>query len=274
MRFKDIKITKDGVELDRVEKLHDGSQLTQKLSNAARPLPAFMTALQAFSGYAVGLVGVPEWHDDANVTSIHLSEEAKTSRRGLIVTFTRKIERAKNRTAVYNTPLMHAPVDDQEGTNPGTFPDEVATMIADVEREATRYWNGEREQQEMFSREEASGGGDAKDGADQADELAKRRGKKPPRNAGTPGEIQNPDKTAAPTDEKIRQLLLAAGRDVPIDAIARVTATERDAAQRWAEQAVDPNIKESKRMKEPEWVVRDATPALIDDVANAQGATK
>lgn len=274
MRFKDIKITNAGVELDRVEKLADGSQLTQKLSNAARPLPAFMAALQAFTGYAVNLVGVPDWHNDANVSSVHLSEEAKTNRRGLIVTFTRKIERAKNRTVVINTPLMHAPVDDQEGTNPGTFPEEVTKMIADVEREATRYWNGEREQQEMFSREEGSAGGDANDGAAQADELAKRRNKKPPRNAGTPGEIQNPDKKDVPTDEKIRQLLLAAGRDVPIDAIARVTATERDQAQRWAEQAVDPNIKESKRMKEPEWVIRDATPALIDDVAGAQGATK
>lgn len=276
MRFKDIKINKDGVELDRVEKLHDGSQLTQKLSNAARPLPSFMAALQAFSGYAVGLVGVPEWHDDANVTSVHLSEEPKTSRRGLIVTFTRRIERAKNRTAVYNTPLMHAPVDDQEGTNPGTFPEEVATMIVEVEKEATRYWNGEREQQEMFSREESSKGGDAPAGADQADELAKRRGKgsKAPRNAGTPGEVMNPGQTEPPTDEKIRQLLLAAGRDVPIDAIARVTATERDQAQRWAEQAVDPKVKEAKRMKEPEWVVRDATPALLDDVAGAQGATK
>lgn len=270
MRFKDIKCNKDGVELDRIEKLADGSQLTQKLTNAARPLSAFNAALQAFSGYAVGLVGVSEWNDDANVTSVHLSEEPKTSRRGLIVTFTRRIERAKNRTAVYNTPLMHAPVADQEGTNPGTFPEEVEAMITDVEREATRYWNGEREQAEMFTREESGGDkGKANTAEETADDLAKRRNKKPARNAGTPGEVVNPDKSTPPDDETLRKILLRAGRDVPIDAIARWTSSERGKAQVWAEAAVDASIKPNKKPDEPDCLKRDATPALIDDVIDA-----
>ncbi len=268
MRFKDIKVNSDGVELDRVDKLPDGTELTQKLKNATPPLASMRAALQAFGGYAVGLVGVSDWADSINVTSVHLSEEPKTSRRGLIVTFTRRIERAKNRTVVINTPLMHAPTGDEEGVNPGTFERPVLDMIRDVENEATRYWNGEREQGEMFSRSES--GGDKAPAAG-TDDVSKRRANRPPRNAGTPNEVVNPDKTKAPTDEQTRKLLLAAGRDVPIDAIARWTASERDAAQKWAEAAVDPKIKADKRPKEPDCVAKDGTPALLDDIAEARG---
>lgn len=274
MRFKDIKINDDGVELTRVDSLPDGTELSQKLTNATGPLASFMAALQAFTGYAVNLVGVPEWAEEAKISSVHLSEQPKTRKRGLIVTFTKRIERAKNRVVVINTPLMHAPAADEEGTNPGTFEREVLNMIKAVEDEATRYWNGERDQAEMFSRKETGGEGGAAEGGEGSDELAKRRGKKPPRNAGTPGEVMNPDKTKAPDDEQLRKILVAAGRDVPIDAIGRWTGTERDAAQRWAESAIDPSVKADKRPKEPDCVMKDATPALLDDVAGAQGATK
>lgn len=244
MRFKDIKINADGVELDRVEIHNDGTELTQKMKNATAPLAEFRTALQAFTGYALALIGAPkEWHDDTNVSSIHLSEEPKTKRRGLIVTITRKIERAKNRVMVINTPLMHQPTEDADGTNPGTFERTVLTMITDTEREATRYWNGERDQTDMF---EGQGGG------------AKPRGGK-----GGKGKPEG-------DDEVLRQLLLAAGRDVPIDAIARATSSERQAASAWAETATDPSTREADRKPEPEWVQKNATPALIDEVSKAR----
>lgn len=280
MRFDNIKITDNEVILQRQERQADGSTLTLELKNPSKPMPSFRAALQAFTGYAVDLVGVAEWaQDDANgtpeakVTSVHLSEEAKTRRRGLMVTFIRKIERAKNRVAVYNTPLMHAPVGDQEGTNPGTYPQEVADFLATLEAEATKYWNGEREQTELpFEGKKADAsaeGGEGEAGAGGEDQLAKRRGKKD-RKAGTPGETMNPGKTEAPDDEKLRQLCLAAGRDMPIDAIARLTSTERGKVQEWAEKAVDPDVKPNRRPPEPDVLKKFATPALLEDVAGAQ----
>lgn len=237
MRFKDIKSNADGVTLDRVEKLGDGTELTQQMKNATPPLASFKTALQAFTGYALALIGAPpEWNEDTNVSSIHLSEEPKTNRRGLIVTITRKIERAKNRVMVINTPLMHQPTEDADGTNPGTFEREVLNMITACEREATRYWNGEREQTEMFEGQE--GGGGRKKGG--------RKGK---------GGDQPLD------DEGLRKLLLQAGRDVPIDAIARLTSSEREASNVWAT-AVVGEIPEDQRPEEPAILMKLATPAL------------
>lgn len=237
MRFKDIKINADGVELDRVEKHNDGTELTQKMKNATAPLASFKTALQAFTGYALALIGAPaEWHDETNVSSIHLSEEPKTNRRGLIVTIVRKIERAKNRVMVINTPLMHQPTEDADGTNPGTFEREVLNMITTAEKEATRYWNGERDQTELPF--------------ESTDDLSKRRGKG--RGKAKPAD-----------DEVVRQLLLSAGRDVPVDAIARATSSERDAAITWAEAVVADPAAEGNP-SEPEWIQKNATPALIE----------
>jgi hypothetical protein len=249
LRFKDIKINDDGVILTRVDSLPDGTELSQTLTNATSPLPSFWTALQAFTGYAVNLVGVPDWAEDAKVVSVHLSEQPKTRKRGLVVTFTKRIERAKNRTVVINTPVMHAPAADEEGVNPGTFEREVLNMIKEVENEATRYWNGDRAQGELPLAPAA-----------QTDDLTKRRGRK------SKGEPVEPD------DEVLRKLLLAAGRDVPIDAIPRMTSSDRQAAPAWAEAAIDPSLRD--RPAEPEWLQKIATPALLEDVAGAQGATK
>lgn len=271
MRFENIKITKNKVILDRLDKHPDGSVFTINLENPNKPLPAFKTALQAFTGWACELIGAPQWAEDSNVSSVHLSEEAKTRRRGLMVTLTRKIERAKDRVVTINTPLMHAPTDDQEGVNPGTFPQLVADMIDTLEEEATKYWNGEREQVEL----EFKGAPDtsAADGAAAAEnDLAKHRkkkGKGDPK-AGTPHETMNPGQTAPPTDQQLRRICLAAGRDVPLDAIARWTSSERQEVQTWAEAMLNPDIKPKKKPEEPELLKREATPALLEDVAGAQ----
>lgn len=257
MRFTNIRISVDEVSLDRVDKQPDGSLMTINLKNPAKPLSSFNAAMQAFSGFAVELIGAPDWHEDVKVTSLHLSEEPKTSRRGLIVTFTRRIERAKNRTVVVNTPLMHAPVDDQQGTNPGTFPAEVAEMIEIVEAEATRYWKGEREQAEMFPEGQAAGTSD--------DQPSKKPRKD--RKAGTPGEVVNADKNVPPADEALRKLLYDAGRDVPIDAIATWGSQDRDRAQQWAAAQLrvkSGDLREEAAPKEPKVLLKFATPALIE----------
>ncbi len=272
MRFENIKITANEVILDRIEKHPDGSVFTINLKNPSKPLPSFKTALQAFTSWACQLVDAPDWAESASVSSVHLSEEAKTSRRGVIVTFTRKIERAKGRTVVVNTPLMHAPVDDQEGVNPGTFPALVGEMIEVLEAEATRYWKGEREQVELEFKGAPAAEGDAGAGAAAAEndisKAQKKRGRKDAKS-GTPGEVWNPNSTTPPTDEQLRRLCMAAGRDVPVDAIARWTSSERQQVQTWATAAVNPEIKPAKRPEEPEILKKEATPALLEDVATA-----
>lgn len=252
MRFQNIKVTDAGVELERIEKGNDGSVTKTEFSNPSKPLPPFTRAMQAFAGYSVDLIGAAAWHEEVKVSSIHLSEEPKSNRRGLIVTFTRRIERAKNRVVFVNTPLMHAPVDDQEGTNPGTFPVKVADMIHDLEDEATKYWNGEREQTEIFAAPVTA--------AAPGDELGARRGRKS-RSAGTPNEVMNADKKIPPTDEALRQLLLTADRDVPVDAIAHWNSQERDEAQRWASAIIEAvlNRKSTKKLTEPACVEKSAT---------------
>ena len=64
-------------------------------------------------------------------------------------------------------------------------------------------------------------------------------------------------------DATLRNVLLAAGRDVPVDAIARWTSSERDDAQRWVNAALNPGP--FAKPDEPECLKRDATPALLDD---------
>jgi hypothetical protein len=258
MRFAKIKISSEGVELDRVEQIGSASVKTT-MTDSAGPLPSFRTALQAFSGYACDLLGAPEWHESVNVSSIHLSKDSKTNRRGLMVTITRKIERAKNRVMTTNTPLMHAPGEDQEGTNPGTYPKEVADMIVNLEAEAAKYWSGEREQGEIFDRSQTEK--QPQDGP----APAKPRGKKNRDHIPGVGPVMNPDATEQMTDENLRQLLLRVERDMPIDAIATLTSGERDAAQRWAAAIIESKLNNRPYTGvEPEAIKRLATPALAD----------
>lgn len=272
MRFQIIKVTAEEVSLVRLDKQPDGSTLKLELTNASRPLEPFATALQAFCGYACELVGAPHWHEDVRVSSIHLSEEPKTNRRGLIVTFVRRIERAKNRVFVGNTPLMHAPTDEQEGTNPGTFPREVAAMIAELETQATAYWNGEREQGEMFSGANAAPAKTKGAGHPQpeqpADELGARRGRRKTGSGAAPGELMNPDKTKPPTDKVLAELLQRAGKTVALDVIASWGSSDRAKAQAWADAKTDPTIAEKKIPPMPECVEKGASPQLLDQTAD------
>lgn len=275
MRFQLIKVAAEEVTLIRLDKQTDGSMLKLELTNPSRPLPEFAAALQAFSGYSVDLIGAPHWHEEVKVSSVHLSEEPRTNKRGLIVTFTRRIERAKNRVFLGNTPLMHAPAEDAEGTSPGTFPREVAEMVATLEAEATRYWNGEREQGEMFAPGTApAAAADEKPRVDgPRDQLAAKRSRKKGTPGGAaPGEVQNPDSTDILTDERLRSLLLRAGRDLPIDAIALMLSSERQQVAAWAFAVTDPTIMEKNHPAEPQFLKENATPALLDTLAQSEGA--
>jgi hypothetical protein len=80
--------------------------------------------------------------------------------------------------------------------------------------------------------------------------------------------VMNRNKTAPLTDPELRKLLLSVDRDVPEDALALWTSSERDRVQYWAERklasmAGTPVALED--LVEPDTVLKYATPGLGSD---------
>lgn len=308
MRFAKIAITKKGVHLTRETKDQNGAIESIDLESPERPLASFADALQGFKSYVRDLMPFELSDDQLTVTTLNLSED-KNGHRGLIVTAIVPVPKAYDKPVVLNTPLVREggenPSDDAFVLN-----DDVMALIALAEEEATRYAKGERVQGELFSREEREAEPEpmseneaAVNDRMAAAEVASTR--KPGRNGAHPengtktgmngrtntkparaprrkkgadfipgvGNVVNADATDAPTDGTLRDLLLRAGRDVPLDAIGQWTSIERDAAQRWADSRVDPTrdaveepgcVKiDSARTLEDGWT--DANPPRVDD---------
>lgn len=255
MEFSRISITKKLVALSWTEERGHGT-VTHEYESKDKPLPAFGGALQAFAGWALQLLGAPkEWDDQITVTTINLSED-KNGRRGIQVSISKRVEQANGASSSITTPLMREAdnVDGEIAT--GYYGKLVEGLIEQLEHEASRYYAGEREQGEIFEKTE---------GAAKKDRKPTGEGRKP-RNAGTPGEVMNPGAIVPPTDDELRQLLLRAGRDVPVDAIARWTSGERDGAQRWAVESIEATLNRKKpKGVEPVCVKRDGTLPLIQD---------
>lgn len=223
MQFSRISITKKLVALRWQEQKGHGT-VTHEYESKDKPLPSFVGALQAFSGWALSLLDAPPgWTDQITVTTVNFSED-QSGRRGIQVSISKRVEQANGAASSITTPLMReADNIDGEIAN-GYYGKLVDGLIEQLEHEAGRYEKGEREQIEAFDKDET---------APKKEPKVTGQGRKP-RNAGTPGEVMNPDKTQVPDDDNLRQLLLRVGRDVPVDAIARWTSIERDQAQRWA----------------------------------------
>lgn len=271
MRFTKIKVNDKGVQL--LWSTTDASGLTHNhdVSSPEKPAPELPEALAAFVPYVMDLLDLPpNWREQIRVTTINLNEEKETKSRGLMVSVTRKIAKASGRPVSITTPHMREATENTTATT-GILDDDTLELIAKVERAAAAFVKGERMQGELIPTNAGApaDGEAAATGAAPADELAKRRGRKKDRKSGTPGEVWNPDSTTPPTDEQLRRLCMAAGRDVPLDAIARWTSSERQEVQTWATAAVNPDIKPGKRPEEPEILKKEATPALLEDVANA-----
>lgn len=251
MRFSRISISKKLVSLSWQEQRGHGV-ITHVYDSKDKPLPSFNGALQAFAGWALKLLGAPpEWDDAITVTTVNLSE--RDGRRGIQVSFSKRVEQANGAASSITTPLMRE-ADNLDGEiATGYYGKHIDDLIEILETEAERYEKGEREQGELLPKTEG-----------QAPKT--KKGRKDPK-AGTPGEVQNPDATVPPADDNLRKLLLDAGRDVPIDAIARWTSQERDNAQRWAAgqlRVKSGDLRPEAAPKEPKCVQRDATPALIE----------
>ena len=274
MKFTKIRSTeKGGVELAWTEKDADGGTKSVEYNCPQKPLADLTDALKAFGPYVVVLIGAPDWLGGLKVNGISLNEE-KGNRRGLVVSAILPIERASNRPLVLNTPQMKERGEGQSEDSTGIFEDSILGLIAATEKAATAYFKGEREQFDAFHPTEKK----VPDGTnatpeEEAEEVSRGKKKRRPRSGkdfipGT-GDVVNPDSTVPPADAALRSLLLSAGRDVPADALARWTSTERDAAQRWAEATTGiTRLGMSKDVpEEPEVLKREATPSLLDDFA-------
>lgn len=265
MRFTRISITKKLVSLSMEEQRGHGT-ITTVYESKDRPLPSFTASLQAFAGWALQLLEAPpKWDEQITVTTVNLSED-KNGRRGILVSISKRVEQANGAASSITTPLMREADNlDGEIAN-GYYGKHIDDLLTQLEAEAARYEKGEREQIEAFAKDEA---------APKKDRAPRGRGNKPPRNAGTPEEVWNPDSTEPPTDDQLRQLLLRAKRDVPVDAIARWTSTERAQAQRWATEVVTAVLKNTKpraTITEPACLKKDATLPLIQDEPATAGA--
>lgn len=271
MRFTKIKVRENGVELSWTVKGSAGTD-TVNHESTDKPLETFPAALNAFRGYVVELLGLPKsWLADMTVTTLSLNEETD-GRRGLIVTAVRKIEKAANRPFVINTPLMKERGDNTSDAASGIFDPEIIDLIAEAEKQATSYRKGEKAQIDAF--EQTSKTDPAAPGEQPTNDIEKRRRRKKDVDpkAGTPNEVVNPDKTAPPPDDAtIRNILLAAGRDVPVDAIAQWIETERKQAVKWAEHQLAPALDTARgeTTPEPEFLQKVATLPLLDAHAAA-----
>lgn len=276
MRFTKISIKNDGVELVREITHANGDTQHIELEADGQPLPSFRDALQAFRAYVLGLLPITLDKDVAlTITSLSLSED-KHGLRGLIVCGLVPVEGAYDKPLVLNTPLVREP-GQNASDDACVLSDETLALIKLAEEEATKFYNGERVQTEMFNREDAeqssrsenSDNFDERAAAASAASTRKPRAKRKGRESAADAEVKastwNPDKTEQLTDAKLRQLLLSVERDVPEDAVARWSSSERDAAQRWGEaeqRRLAGQVQAGAVPKEPKCVKRDATPAL------------
>lgn len=277
MQFNRISVTKKGVEL-AYERADEHKVEEIKATSSERPLPSFADAMQAFAPFVIDLLEIPDdWQSALTITTLNLSAD-KNGNRGLIVTATKPVAKAYDRPLVLNTPLVREG-GDEPADEACVLPDEVLELIALAEDEAVRYLNGEREQRELFDK--PSENVKQFDERAAAAEVASTRKPKKGRKAkgplpGQTGVEYVANEPGVPLDDdELRQLLLSVERDVPVDAIARWTSSDRDAAQRWAEHRQKQLLQHAngepvmENLPEPECVEKSATLPLKADERTA-----
>lgn len=199
------------------------------------PTPAFKAALAAFSSFVVSLIEAPaKWADGLEIRSLALSEEKKTGARGLVVTALRKVPKAKGRTLLLNSPYLAEPPEGYNGPMDGYLSSTILELIEDAEQHAEAYRNGERGEQTSLPLEsENTKAVNERMASAEVASTRKPKGKKGKTSIPGVGDVVNPDSDVALDDAGLRQLLLSCDHDVPVDAVARWSSSERDAAQRY-----------------------------------------
>jgi len=275
MEFTHIAITDKGVDFSLEERGDRGASESKEIHRPEKPLAEFSDALQAFGPYVTNLLPFTLEKDvELKVRALHLSR-GKDGRRGLKVTVSIPCAKVYDNPITINTPLVREG-GEEPSENACVLSKEVLELIELAEEEATRYLNGEREQLELMAKSETTKPSATKGTTDEAITTGKPvspeagkaapkrgRGKQKDEIPGV-GKVFNAGKTEPPTTERLRAQLLAAGRDVPIDAIEARGSSDRDAAQRWADAMTDPMGVPEILPAEPLWVHEFATPSLVE----------
>ena len=153
MRFTSIKSNGKRVHLEwttPAEKDPD-AQVAHTLESKQPPAPEFTAALQAFRGEVGTLLELPKsWMEQVNVTGLSINYE-DDGRQGLIVTFTRPLDRT-NSPVLVNTPHLREASDEETGCY---LPDAMIELLKEVEIHAAAYVDGTRAQGELFSEAKA-----------------------------------------------------------------------------------------------------------------------
>lgn len=252
MEFSKIKIHGNEVELVYSEQQSEQTR-ADVVVHGENPTPAFRTALGAFTSY---VVWIHSWSQDAaervEIRGVSI-KRPEDDPRGIVVTGLLKCPRARSPTSTFNTPFLDEAPSEYSGDFAGFLPKHVVDFVDALEAEATRYIvDGERGEQTELAL------GEPGTPPQTSDEKPKRKGRD---FVPGVGDVVNADASEPVTDDVLRQLLLSVGRDVPIDAIARWTSTERDGAARWATITQKQLIGQLKgdAPDEPTCVQRDAT---------------
>lgn len=265
MNFRKIWFDGVTVHLEWDEQLR-GATDKHVFECAEAPTRSFKDSLSAFSPFVVKLLGLPEEWKDCDVRSLSIKTEDKTGARGLQVTVMRKIADAKNRPVIITTPYLAEPPHEYTGDGVGYLDDVTLELIVNAENEAALYREGERGEQTQLPLGDSENSKAFSERSAHAEVQSTRKPKgrkgKAPRQADTGVAVVVNEAGEQLDDAALRQLLLQVERDVPIDAIALFTSSERDASQAWANarlKEIVGQLDSTKVPREPECVIKMAT---------------
>lgn len=256
MQFDQISVSEEKVSLVWMKPVALNTTLAERLESADTPAPELTNAMAAFKPYVRGLVGLPDdFGERMEIRTVHLKEDEKTGLRTLQVVCILTCVGAGSKTTTFTTPLMRARGD----TEGGFFLDQIEMdLIIAVETAAEAFVKGERSQRDLFPTNAEAGN---------AELTPEQKG--PPRRPkkgdfvrdGYP--VVNQEGVEL-TDERVRQYLLQVERDVPLDAIATWTTTEREKAAEWARlEAIRLTSGALHKKKEPLVVKKAANLSLV-----------
>lgn len=238
MQFDKIRFDGKLVELEYKMPLPGGGG-EDRQAHGEGPGPTFKQALAAFTSY---VIWVHSWPADiaerieVRGVAIKRPDDAP---RGITVTGLLKCPHARNSTSTFNTPYLAQPPENYSGDGNGFLSAAVIGFVDELEEEATRFKEGEREQTSLpLGEAEPSDNTkefNARSAAAEGATTRKPKGKKKPKDfVPGVGDVVNANATEVLDNDGIRQLLLTVERDVPVDAIATWVSSERSLATDWA----------------------------------------
>lgn len=230
MQFDRIHFDGKLVELDH--KTTSGGVASEITDKGKDPSPGFKNALKAFVPYVLWVHELPHSHlerIDVRGVSIKRGDDKPL---GINVSGVLTCPRARSAGSTLNTPYLTEPPEGYVGDRKGFLPETIGALVENLEEMASAYLAGERGEQTTLPLEsENAKAFDDRAAAAEVQSTRKPKGRKGKTQIPGVGDVMNPNSDVALDDAGLRQLLLSCDHDVPIDAVARWSSSERDAAQ-------------------------------------------